>query len=243
MKIKGIAALLIILNVLFTFCSKDDETITPSDKITEEVKNITGYDNIDASSAFNVNVTFSDTEERIIIEANENLHQYIIVDKVSDRLSIKIRDGISISGNATLIAHITTKQINGYTASGASRFILKNKLTTNDEVQIELSGASKFNGEIVAPVVEAELSGASMIDITGSTDIFDVYASGASHVRDYGFIVNNLDIELSGASSAWLTVNEKMDVVASGASMLNYKGTGTINSQELSGGSQIIKTD
>lgn len=243
MKTKGIALLLITLSVLLTFCSKTNDTIIPSGRITEEVRNIKDYNKIDISTAFNVDVTFSETEERIIIEANENLHQYIEVKKESDKLIIKVKNGINISGNPTINAHISTKEINGFYASEASRFILKNKLVTSDAINIELSGASKFEGELEGPLTESVISGASLLDISGSTPIFNVFASGASHVRDYGFIVNNLNINLSGASSAWLTVNDKLNVVASGASVLNYKGTGTINSQDLSGGSQIIKVD
>jgi hypothetical protein len=38
-----------------------------------------------------------------------------------------------------------------------------------------------------------------------------------------------------------VTVNTKLDVIASGGSIVNYRGNGVINSQNLSGGSTLNK--
>jgi hypothetical protein len=47
-------------------------------------------------------------------------------------------------------------------------------------------------------------------------------------------------VNLSGASNVSLTVTDEMDVSASGSSIVRYKGDAVINSQNLTGGSQII---
>lgn len=62
-------------------------------------------------------------------------------------------------------------------------------------------------------------------------------------MRSYGFEVNKLIADLTGASNAYITVVESMDITASGASNVHYKGEAVIISQELSGGSNIIKED
>ncbi|MBA7524403.1 hypothetical protein ES705_16541 [subsurface metagenome] len=231
----------ICFSLVFYSC-ETKETVVPSEKITTQQETFTDYHSIDASNAFTVYVSFSETEEKIEIEANENVHPYIIVEKVSDKLIIKLKDNISIKGSATLHAYITTKEVIDYSASGASRFLLLDKLSGKD-VGIWLSGASIFNAYLDTESVSADLSGASVVDLAGSSDLLQVSASGASTVRSYAFIVKDLTINLSGASNAYLTVNVKMDVVASGASNLYYKGTAVINSQDLSGGSNIQKMD
>ena len=52
-----------------------------------------------------------------------------------------------------------------------------------------------------------------------------------------------LFIDLSGASDAYLTVTELIDIKASGASSLKYKGDALIDHKDLSGASEIIKKD
>jgi len=56
-------------------------------------------------------------------------------------------------------------------------------------------------------------------------------------------LTTNLMAELSGGSSIILSVQDELDVTASGASTVFYKGNGVIVNQELSGGSEIVKTD
>ena len=132
------------------------------------------------------------------------------------------------------------RSVTDYTASGASNFLIEDLLTANT-VSVHLSGASYFSGDLEVNHVSASLSGASNVEITGSADSFDVSASGASNINDYDFITDDLDVDLSGASNVWLTVNHELSVRASGASNVYYRGTGVVVSQNLSGASHIVK--
>ncbi len=241
MKTKIIAILIAVLTVSFYSC-EINEHIVPSGDITTQVKYFSDYDAIDVSNAFTVYVNFSETEEIIEIEADDNLQPYIEVRKVSGTLFIGLKNHVNIRGNATLRVYITTKNVTDYTSSGASSFIIQDKLSANT-VNIHLSGASYFSGDLEVNHAIASLSGASNVEVEGNADSFDVSASGASNISNYDFILEDLDIQLSGASNAYLTVNNEISVRASGASNLYYKGTGVVVSQNLSGASHVIKVD
>jgi hypothetical protein len=241
-KTKTILIVLISLSLIFSFCTKDDTKVTPSDKITKQEFSFSDYNIIDVENAFELNVTFSENEEKIEIQANENLHQYINVGKSVNTLVISFQDNVEIEGNATLIANITTKEVTEFYATGAVAIILQNKLIT-DEVIIELTGASYFEGEMEVDNINALLIGATELDISGSANSFYVIAEGASSIENYDFITKYLNLNLTGASYTYLTITEEMDIIASGASILYYKGDGIINSQILTGASQIIHVD
>jgi len=230
---------LLIINA----CTTDDK-IFSSDTITTETRFIDNYDGINVSTTFTIDVEFSDTEEKIEIEANKNLHEYVEVDKINGKLIIKLRDGISISGdNVVLKAHIITKNnLVYFSAIGASHIILNNTLDA-DEVTLNLSDASLFDGSLYANSIVAELTGASNVTLHGSTNSIIANLSGASFLSDFEMVTDNAKIHLSGASDTSLTVNNNIDLVASGASILKYKGGATIGQIELSGASQIIKMD
>jgi len=232
---------LFLTGIIFYSCDSITNII-PSDDVSTQQHTYSDYDRLETESAFTIYVEFSDTEESIEIEANDNLHQYIEVKKDGSALKIGFRDNISIKGSATLNAYVTTNSVTGYAASGASRIFVDNELSAED-VSIFLSGASQFNGELFVVNLNGELSGASLIKITGEADASNITASGASSVSDFGFSSEYLNTSLSGASNVSMNVTDKMDVQASGASMVRYKGSGTINSQSLSGGSQIVKVD
>lgn len=238
MKTTIITTTIVLASVILNACDSVKDVVPSNNVITQEYT-FSEYENIETESAFTIYVEFSDTEESIIVEANENLFEYIEVRKGSDNLKIGFRENISIKGSATLKAYITTKNISGYLASGASRFIVEDDIVS-DDASVFLSGASQFTGEMHVENLYAEMSGASSMNIAGESATLDVTASGASSISDFGFSTDYLQVNFSGASLASLTVNDKMDITASGASIIRYKGDGVINSQNLSGGSQII---
>lgn len=241
MKTQLILTTIILFSIVFTAC-ENTENVIPNDNVTTQQHSYSDYDRIEAEAAFTIYVEFSDTEETIEIETNDNLHQYIEVKKESNTLRIGIRDNINIKGSATLNAYVTTKNVTGYAASGASRIFVDDELSAED-VSIFLSGASQFTGEVFTVDLNGEISGASTIQLTGEAESSNFTASGASNIGGFGFSTEYLNVNFSGASMLSLTVNDKLDVIASGGSIISYKGSGVVNSQKLTGDSQIFKVD
>ncbi|MBN1116553.1 MAG: DUF2807 domain-containing protein [Bacteroidales bacterium] len=240
MKTKFLLLATIALSLIFTSCEDFGNYVSPSDEVSTENRTVTGFRGIDVSHAFNVYVSFSDAVESVEIEANSNLQQYIEVETKDDMLVIKLKDRINIRGNATLNAYISSDYLTDYMASGASNIHLEDVLYANS-TSIELSGASNFYGHIEADKLISDISGASNIDLTGNLDYLRLNASGASTIKDFDLSVNKFEADLSGASNAKLMVNDELDIEASGASNVYYKGQGVIVFQDLSGASNIKK--
>jgi len=236
MKTKAIFLGLILSLSLFISC--DHETIRASGEVTSREISFTEYSGLNVGNAFNVYVTFSDTEESIRIDANENLQDRIIVQKEDNTLIIKLQKFTSVKGNATLNAYITTKSLSKIDISGATDLTLENKWVA-DEARIELSGASDFSGELAIDKLNLDMTGASGANMFGSVANLNADLSGSSGIRDYDLAVERLNIELSGASEAFLSINESIDIKATGASVLYYKGNAVVNNKRLSGASEI----
>src|SRR5690606_1353312 len=187
-------------------------------------------------------VHFSEVDQGIRIAANDNLHDKIVVEKDGDELVIRLKSHTSIQGKAVMNAYITTTDLSAFRLGGASRLTLDDQWEVQDG-KIGVSGASDFSGEVIADRLEVDLDGASSIDVSGSISFLDAELSGSSDLLDFGMDISNLDIDLSGASTAFLSVEETIRVKASGASTLNYKGDATILKSELSGASHVTKKD
>ncbi len=239
---KTISIILGLVVLSCTLFSCEHERIKADKEVTIVDVDFSGYTGLDLSDAFNAYITFSDSEEKIQIEANKNIHDKIRVTKEGNILKIKLKNHTNIRGKVTLNVYITTKNITHFNASGASDIILENKLTAQN-VKLDLSGAAEFSGELSVNRLELDSSGASDIDIYGNADQFDANLSGSSTLKNYDLVVGQLDITLSGASDAFLSVTERIDIDASGASTLKYKGNAVIGNKNLSGASEIIKKD
>ena len=238
MRTKLIIIALFGASTLMTSCDYDN--IKVSNDVTTLSYDISDYSRLKISDSFNAFVTFSETEESIEVEANTNLHGHIIISKEGSTLEARLRRFTNLRGNVTLNIYITTSNIEKFKASGASKISLENDLVS-DDVLVELSGASSFTGEIHTDRLDVELRGASTMDLFGTADRCHAQLSGSSSLLDYDLSVNDLNIDMAGASDAFLSAMESIDIEAAGASTLYYMGNATIERERLSGASKIVK--
>jgi len=243
MKTRIVLISFIALIGIFTSCKKDQIKIIPSGRVTTIEKSVAVHSKLDVSHPYRVYLTFSDTEESISVEANENLHSYVQIEDKNGWLKIYLKDFVNItSENRVLNIYITTKNINEYLIAGAAAVILENELSA-DDLNIELLGAGSFAGSVYTNNLYATLLGGSKMDVSGSANLLDLKAEGGGMFKNYSLEVAQLDADLNGGAKVYLSVTESLKVKASGGSQVFYKGDGVIESQELSGGSTINKMD
>ncbi len=121
-------------------------------------------------------------------------------------------------------------------ASGASLVWLEGSVRN---LEIDASGASSIDGDIEADSIDLDLSGASSARLSGSAGDAIIEGSGASRFNLADLILNDADVTLTGASTADVNLDGRLDVSLSGASSLNFKGTPTMGRIDISGGSSI----
>jgi hypothetical protein len=242
MKTKAILLAILGFGIIFTSCQDDDLYVVPSNKITTVDVSVSNFNKLNVSDMFKVYVNFSETEESVQVEANDNVHQLININQQGDHLNIALYENTEISGTPVLNVYIKTASLERIQAMGASNIEFQNLLITN-VLEIDLEGACVFKGQLEVDELLANLLGASEMDISGNTKLLDIGAEGASILTGFNFVTNNLEANLNGASNISLTVNQKLDVRASGASNVYYKGSGAIENQNLSDTSKIIKVD
>jgi hypothetical protein len=105
-------------------------------------------------------------------------------------------------------------------------------------LEFELSGASRCDFDGTAQSLAFDLSGASELNLFGHSRYLDGELSGASKLNAFDLSAEESDLDLSGASSARVWITNFLDVEASGASRVRYKGNPGIK-QKLSGGSSL----
>jgi hypothetical protein len=137
-------------------------------------------------------------------------------------------------------AYVSAKSLRLVSASGACDVNVNGELKSSD-LAIKLSGASDFKGAVNTQNLNIDLSGASDIVIKGKTLNLNIDASGASHFKGYGLSTDNCRVDASGATDIKITVNNVLNAEASGATNIDYMGTGMIGDLRTSGASNIRK--
>lgn len=123
--------------------------------------------------------------------------------------------------------------------SGASTSFVEG-FTDLDELEIDLSGSSNATISAKARFYEIDLSGASVLDLEGGGKDMEADLSGASKLNAFDTRVERATMDVSGASTSRVNVSEKLNIRASGASKVRYRGNPQVSSN-LSGSSRVEK--
>jgi hypothetical protein len=154
------------------------------------------------------------------------------------------RSDISLSGASTLEGFMCKGEYVKFKLSGAST--LKGFTFEGNWMEADLTGASHLSGHNVITVDDycnVDCGGSSTFDARGFAPKTEFTGSGASSYKTFNFESENLDIDLSGASLAEVTVNNTIKGRLSGASHLKYKRATDVSGVHLSGSSTITKID
>lgn len=142
---------------------------------------------------------------------------------------------VELSGTCKLkgVGDFTAKTVE-FDLSGSSKVFL-NDLKVVKSGEIELSGASQLQANVVVPEIGIDISGAAKLTLTGKADRGESELSGASKANLENFVLKNLTLSTSGASKASVNVTESLIVEASGVSHISYSGNPRV-SPHISGG-------
>ncbi|MFL2501009.1 MAG: PspC domain-containing protein [Candidatus Neomarinimicrobiota bacterium] len=217
--------------------------------------NIKDFEGLRISIPANIVVSESDTY-MIKIDASEKEFENLVVEKSSDNV-LRIysernrwRWNDWKNENKTSIV-IEMPNINLLHASGASNTDIE--FSSIEDFTIKLSGASDLDinsdiSNLIAIVSGAsnvdidgdvtnsnfKISGSSKLDVEGKGENLVLRASGASTFDGRDLYVDIISLIVSGASTAHVNSNDKLNVDASSASSVYHYGSGSIDDFDIS---------
>jgi len=206
-----------------------------------EVRSVKGFHAIKVSHAIDLYLSQSDNEVVAVSASREEYRNKIKTEVENGVLKIWYDNHSKWSrGDKKLKAYISFKTLDKLNASGASDIRVTGVIKAND-LDINMSGASDFDGAIKANALTVDLSGASDMSVTGSATSLKIEVRGASDFKGYDLQTDNCSAKASGASEIKVTVNKELNAQASGASGVHYKGNGVIRELKTNGASSISK--
>lgn len=200
------------------------------------------FTSVDISGAIDVYLKQDSSQQAIKVETDENLQELVEIHEENGVLYISPRDNYNLDPSNAIKVFVTAPHFRTLGVSGASNVYGENRLTSSETLDIDLSGASEIKLDMKAPRINAEITGASSVVLTGETKDFNVEGSGASDIKCFDLRTENTTLDVSGAFSAEVNASVKLDVHASGASGIKYKGTPSVTS-DISGASSVNKVN
>jgi hypothetical protein len=237
-KYRLLFALFFIAMALSAGCENLKETvITGSGNVITLEEDLTGFEQVDVSNAFKVDIRQGD-DFAVVIRVDDNITKHLEVAVKDNTLAIGLKPGRYDFRKATLEADVIMPQLLGVELSGASHVTVTGFKSAQD-MGVDVSGASHLQGDIEADEARFDASGASSVTLEGSAGDVMVDASGGSEVILADFAAVDAKVNASGTSKVTVNASGKLDAEASGASTIRYLGNPTIERRETSGSSTI----
>jgi Putative auto-transporter adhesin, head GIN domain len=235
--VKYFFKILFLLTSLSGFAQKQF-VVDPDAEVREVVGSFTS---IRVSNAIHLYLSKGDAEA-IAISADEDKYKQGIKTEIEHGELNIFYDGPRVwnGRNQKLNVYVSYKLLEQITASSASNVLVAGIMEL-PMLNIKISGASDFKGQLNIGELNVKLSGASDMRLSGTVKNINVECSGASDFKSYDLIAETGSVKASGASDISITVSKEITANASGASNVFYKGDAIVKEKHTSGASSVAK--
>jgi hypothetical protein len=225
---------IILVSILLISCNfltnLGINTITPSNVIISENRQVSGFNSIEFSSIGKVNIIQGDIES-LNISGPDNLVPEISTTVNNGKLIIRTRENINITGLSStnmLTFTIVVKDLASLAVSGAGDVQIETLSTPG--MDVTMSGAGKVvQNQITTDNLKITISGLGGIDISGQAARAMIDISGAGSVNAPDLKIQTANVTISGVGNATLWVTDQLTGNLSGAGSVSYYGNPQTN--------------
>ncbi|MGB8489551.1 MAG: head GIN domain-containing protein [Bacteroidales bacterium] len=208
-------------------------TVTGDHHVVKKEREAGKFTGIRVNSGIDVYLKQTGSES-IVVEADENLHEYI---------KTEIRDGIlhvytdvNIRSAEMKRVYVTMKDIESAKTTSAGDIIGESPVNAT-RLELTSSSAGDIKLEVHATEIEADLNSSGDMTLSGDADKLTANLSSAGDLNAFNLEVKKADISASSAGNADVNVTEDLIARASSAGEINYRGNpATVDAHSSSAG-------
>ena len=205
-----------------------------SGNIITETRKSENFKAISISGGFEVELRQA-PEVEVVVEADDNLMEYIETKVRKEELVIRL-DDLNVH-DAHLKVFIAAPSVNALKTSAGAEIVVKDMLKSGNVVRLKASSGSQIKTSVDAPEVRADASSAGNIEISGRTRDFYAETSSGSPISAGELLSENTEAGASSGSTAKVHASVKLHAKASSGASISYRGSAVVSKETSSGGS------
>ncbi len=218
--LKQVAVIILCLGITAFADGQFRKTVHGNGKVVSKERTPEKASGVRASSGIDIYLT-QGNKPRLVVEADENLHEYIITE-VSNGI-LNVYTDANIRDAEMKKVYVTLEEINTIGASSAGDVVGETPVKT-DDLKISASSAGDIKIEVYAESIDANISSSGNVTLSGEADFLEADMSSAGDLNAYNLKVREADVSVSSAGGADILVTDKLIARASSAGDINYKG-------------------
>jgi len=205
--------------------------------VTKETRKVESFDGIKASAGINV-FLFQGNEEKVVVEADENLHECIVTEVKGSTLHCYIDGNIRFSKEMNV--YVNYKMLNKINASSGSDVSGETLLKT-EILNVDVSSGADVKVEVESNSVFCDVSSGSDATIKGKAENFKGSASSGADLKASELTVSSCEASASSAGNIRITVIDRINAHASSGGDITYYGSPKIEHINESSGGDVSR--
>lgn len=217
---------LFILSVLmlltFGACEVMGEKVKGNGNVITKTHEVEPFNRLKLETVCKVEITQSD-KEQVIVEADENLHEYIEIEQHGNQLKVKTRDRVSFNNVKKMVIRVHVKNINELDIASVGNVICTNEIIS-DNLELDISSVGNTELRLKVNTIDADINTVGRLTIEGSADKAIISNASVGGVNMGGFIAKVLHIDNSSVGGIEVYASDELYVDHSGIGGLKYGG-------------------
>jgi hypothetical protein len=246
------AAVLLVVAALVG-CSDEDEPLGPgplepvgpvgeesgiagSGNVVSETRDVGAFTAIVFDSEGTVVVTTGE-EASLVVEADDNLQQYLTTSASDNVLEVSTADGVDIAPSEPPVFRIGVGRLTAVDLAGVGTIDVSGIEATRLNVTLSGVGDVTINPATVGELV-LDLNGSGTATFAGSADRLQAAVAGAAALSAADLEIKAATIDASGSCEVVVWVSDELEVIAGDAASVDYYGTPSVT-QDVSGAASV----
>lgn len=203
--------------------------------ITEtKEKSLQSFDELEVSGAFKVKIVPSDNF-RAVVEADENLHEYIIISQDGERVRVKMKNNINFKTRNTVKITVYTNELRRVELAGSCDLKSDGLLENADKMELTIAGSGDADLEVKTPEMKVSIGGSGKVKMNGKTRDLKLSIAGSGDFEGEKLMSENADISIAGSGSARVFTSIELKVSIAGSGDVYYAGNPTNVKKSIAG--------
>lgn len=209
--------------------------ISGNGDVQTEVIDVDGFRGVHVSAG--IDVVLSQGDFYVEVVADENLQEFITVELKGDMLVVGSEK--SIYRAESKVVNVSLPELEELRISSAGDMVADTDFECKD-LKISISSAGDLKMGVTADMVDISISSSGDCDIWGKCDYLKADLSSAGDLNAYDLEADKAKVRVSSAGDAKVWANEELDMGASSAGSIFYKGDAKVLHKSTSSAGSIV---
>lgn len=218
--LRSLTIAILILGISYSTQAQSWRSVEGNGKVVTKERKTDSFTSVKVSSGIDVYLK-QGNNDAISVEADENLHEYILTEVRGGVLNVYSEYNIREAERKRV--YVTMKEVKSVTTTSAGDVFGESTINT-DRLELSASSAGDIKLDVNVKDLDIDISSSGDITLTGETDKLRADLSSAGDLNAYELKTREADLSVSSAGDADIYVTERITARASSAGDINYKG-------------------